>query len=236
MLVGPTTRLLVQRAYELAALCAWLLLLATTALADSAGERRLSDAPVSRSIAQSQPEGSAHNTPIKQVVVADIPIWKRITLGTHKGVGAMRAALEAAKVRIGDSADEILGRPAFPYGTTKTELDLVVLAVADLGFAERWASLGDIHNRAAQLGLELCPAEAGPQLRLAYRDQPLGEFLQIAMRPIATYAGALTTLTLANAGTGLLLLGGRGDPDLMLHTSAKFVFVHPQQIAQPNVR
>ena len=35
----------------------------------------------------------------------------------------------------------------------------------------------------------LCPAEVGPELRLHYRNQPVGEALNIAMKPIATYGG-----------------------------------------------
>jgi hypothetical protein len=185
---------------------------------------------------QPQPESAAPRRLVKDKTAADVAAWKRITLGTHKGVNAFRQALEDARMRVGDSADEILGRPAFPYSKTKMDVDLVVLSVAELGFEDGWASLADVHRRAARLGFELCPPDVGPQLRLAYVDQPVGEFLQIAMAPVATYAGRPVALTVGNAGTGLLLIGGAADPGLMLHASVRFVLVRPQHIALPGVR
>ena len=166
--------------------------------------------------------------------VPDFPVWKRITLGTHKGVSAVRDALDAHNIRIGESADEILGRPAFRFSKIRTPLDLVVVTAIDLGFAPGSRSLAEIYRRAAQLGLELCPPEAAPQLRLEYLNQPIGEFLHVAMAPVATYSGALVDLTVGNGGAGLILIGGDGSPDLMLHSSVKFVFVRPTRIALPN--
>lgn len=171
--------------------------------------------------------------PIGRKTRDDILVWKQITLGTYKGVNALREALDAAHVRIGDSADEILGRPAFLFSKTRIDVDLVVITVAELGFDDA-ASLADIYLRAAALGLELCPAEAAPALRLQYRDQPLGEFLHVAMRPIATYGGELIALSVGNGGTGLLILGGTGDPGELRSRMAKFVFVRPATIALPN--
>ena len=55
------------------------------------------------------------------------------------------------------------------------------------------------------------------------------------MQPIATYAGQPVDLTLANGGTGLLLLGGEAHPDLVLQASTRLVFVRPDRIAMPNV-
>jgi choline dehydrogenase-like flavoprotein len=80
-------------------------------------------------------------------------------------------------------ANEVLGRIAFSHADTK--LDLVMTTVSALGLGERGASLRDIFARASQLGLALCPAEVVPALRLAYFDQPLGEYLHIAMEPVA---------------------------------------------------
>jgi hypothetical protein len=159
----------------------------------------------------------------------ETPIWKTITIGGFKGVNATREAMEAAPCRIlvGDDADEILGRPAFPFIKTPVELDLVVLSVFKLGFSDR-ASLHDIYVRAVAQGFELCPAEVGPALRLNYLDQPLGEFLHIAMRPVARYTGELVDFSVGNAGAGLILIGGDGHPDVMLSGAERFVFIRPR--------
>jgi hypothetical protein len=92
------------------------------------------------------------------------------------------------------------------------------------------ASLHDIYARAVALGFELCPAEVGPALRLNYLDQPIGEFLHIAMTPVARFSGELVDFTVGNGGAGLLLIGGKGDPDLMLPGAVRFVFVRPRPI------
>jgi hypothetical protein len=158
---------------------------------------------------------------------ADLPVWKTVTVGQHRGVGAVRNALDKARIAIGDTADEVLGRPAFTFSSERRELDLVLVSVAQLGFGARGATLADIHARALALGLELCPEEVGPQLRLQYRHQPVGEFLHIAMQPQRTYHGAPIDFSLANSGAGLALLGGSASPELVISAGVRFVFVRP---------
>jgi hypothetical protein len=153
---------------------------------------------------------------------AYFPIWQTITLGTHKGVDAYRRALDSAGIKIGDAADEVLGRPAFPYGTMKTDVELVVLSATDFA-AESESSLADVYKRARQVG----PAEVAPQLRLEYRDQPLGETLNIAMEPVATHSGEPTILALVNFGTGLALIGGDGRSEFMVPRTWRLVFALP---------
>ena len=174
----------------------------------------------------------------------ETPIWKTIEVGGYKGANAIREAMNTASchIRIGDDADEILGRLAFPFNKTPVELDLVVLSVFELDLGDKpahdsvelmaggQASLHDIYDRAVALGFELCPAEVGPALRLNYLDQPIGEFLHIAMTPVARYSGELVDFTVGNGGDGLLLIGGKGDPDLMLPGAVRFVFVRPRPI------
>ena len=191
-------------------------------------------------------------TPMK--AVTDAPIWKTITLGTYRDVNILREDLDSLHCGVtaaggrqgravipgtatplpcalGESAAEMIGRPAFALAGARTQADLVVLSVPELGFEGNLASVADIHARARQLGLELCPAEIGPQLRLQYLDQPAGEFLRIAMEPIATYGGDLIDLTVANDGASLLLVGGDANAAAIVHASVRFVFMRPAQIA-----
>jgi hypothetical protein len=182
---------------------------------------------LSAALAQDEPIPSAQSREVNVDKPAHFQIWRTITLGSYRGVDAYRDGLDSAKIKIGDSADEILGRPPFPYARTKTGVELAVLSAADLGVESDRASLAEVYQRARQAGLELCPAEVGPQLRLDYRNQPLGEALDIAMEPVATYGGEPTILTLANWGTGLLLIGRDGRPESMVFRKSRFVFALP---------
>jgi hypothetical protein len=161
---------------------------------------------------------------------SEFPVWKTITVGIYKNVSAIREALDAApcRIHVGSWADEVLGRPSFPYVEAAAKLDLVVASVSALGFGEVGASLKDIYERASRLGLALGPAEVGPALRLGYVDQPLGEFLRIAMNPVARYGGEPVDFTIGNGGAGLLLIGGDFRRDLVVSGATRFVFVRPR--------
>ena len=164
---------------------------------------------------------------------ADIPIWRTVTLGTYETIDALRGALHAERIHVGDTVGEILGRPTFNLSKMRRDARLVVLAVSELGFDEEGASLADIYARGRQLGFELCPAEIGPQLRLQYLNQPLGEFLHIAMAPIAGYGGEPIDFTVANGGAGLILIGGDAHPNLIMPSTMRFVFIGPESPQPP---
>ena len=181
---------------------------------------------LSAALAQDQPISGGQSTGLDVNTSARFQIWRTTTLGAYKGVDAYRSALDAAKIKIGDAAEEVLGRPAFPYGRTKTDVQLTLVWASELG-VESESALAAVYNRARQLGLVLCPAEIGPQLRLDYRDQPVGEALDIAMEPVATYSGALTILALVNFGSGLALIGGDGRSDATVPRARRFVFALP---------
>jgi hypothetical protein len=177
-------------------------------------------------LAQDEPILGAQSSRLNVHKPAHFQIWRKITLGTYKGVDAYRDALDSARIKIGDAADEILGRLAFPYGTRKIDVELAVLSAAELG-VESESSLSDVYKRARQVGLELCPAEVAPQLRLDYRDQPLGDALNVAMEPVATHSGEPTILALVNFGTGLALIGSDGRSEFMVPRTWRFVFALP---------
>src|SRR5262249_1612552 len=84
-------------------------------------------------LAQGEPIPGVQSSGVNLNKSTHFQIWRTITLGTYKGVDAYRRALDSAGIKIGDAADEILGRPAFPYGTVKTDVELVLVSAADLG-------------------------------------------------------------------------------------------------------
>ncbi|MFZ2303816.1 MAG: hypothetical protein WAV98_03465 [Minisyncoccia bacterium] len=159
------------------------------------------------------------------VATSPFPIWKTIRLGTGlKTADDFRAAIEDAGMSIDDLGNDILGKPAFTVSSEEVEINLVVVSNIDLGFKEG-AKLEDTYARALNLGLELCPNEVGPQLRLQYADQPNGEWLLIAMDPIIDQRGNRKIFGVENCGDGERDL--RGDyayPDHVWDEGTRFVF------------
>jgi hypothetical protein len=169
-------------------------------------------------------------SPIPVTYAITVPAWKTIAIGTFANSFALLNALDAASCAIGDSAAEILARPAFTVSATKTSVELVAVSVAELGFQTDVVRLADIYARARQLGFGLAAAEVAPQLRLQYLDQPLGEFL-IAMEPIKTWKGVPVILTVANFGAGLILVGRDGSADAQIPVASRFLFVRSTEAA-----
>jgi len=111
-------------------------------------------------------------------------IWKTIKLGTGlRTADDFRTALKDRGFRVSGWADDILGKLEFKATESEEEVGLVRASVADLGFSEG-ATTEQIYSRAKERGLELCPAEVGPQFRLQYKDQPTDEWIRVAMEPI----------------------------------------------------
>ena len=175
---------------------------------------------------------SASVPPVLVRSAADVRVWKTITLGTFADSFTLRNALDTKGCNIGGLAEEILARPAFVVSSTKTDVKLVAVSAAELGFKTDTATLTAIYARARQLGFELAAAEVGPQLRLQYFDQPMGEFLIIGMEPIKTWGGEPIILNVANGGAGLLLIGQDGRADAEISVISRFIFVLPNK-AEP---
>lgn len=160
---------------------------------------------------------------------SNFSIWKTIKLGTGpKTADDFRRSFKADGLRISDWTSYILGKRAFTAADDETEVDLVVLSVAELGF-KNGATRTYIYERALKRGLELCPAEVGPQLRLQYRDQPNGEWLLIGMKPIADSDGYLDVFYVGRPYGDLWLSSDRGSPDCFWDGSTRWVFVRPRK-------
>jgi len=158
------------------------------------------------------------------IVVKDFLIWKTIKLGTYKNVDALRNSIKSdGNIEISDWANDILGKPAFTVAGAEEEIRLVNVSVADLGF-KNGATYKDICAKAKELGLELCPNEVGPQLRLQYKDQPKGEYLRIVMEPISGSSGDLNIFGVEHDGDDLWLHSCHGFSDYFWRANYRFVF------------
>ncbi len=158
---------------------------------------------------------------------AELKVWRTIILGTGLGDAVdFRHALKADGYKIANWAKAALDETAFTVASEKVVVELVNVSVLELGF-QCGAPYERICDRGQELGLELCPAEVGPQLRLQYKDQPKGEWLRIAMEAIAIPGENLSIFSVRNQnGEGWLgsEIGDRlypYDPDI------RFVFVRP---------
>ncbi len=145
-----------------------------------------------------------------------------IKLGTHENAAALREALQACGCRIGKWGSDILDQVT--VSPTETRVDLVVVTAADLYFKEGATRVG-IYERAVALGLELCPSEVGPQLRLQYQDQPQDEWLCIAMEPILDSDGYRGVFRLGREHDELWLDGNFGNPHNFWHSFYSWVFL-----------
>lgn len=104
------------------------------------------------------------------------------------------------------------------------QLELVITTQAELGF-EKGTTFDEMVKHARQLGLELCPAEVGPYLRLVYKDQPKGEWLRIAMEPITDSVGYLGVFCVEHDDDGLYLNTNWFNRDNVWNPDYRWVFV-----------
>lgn len=118
-------------------------------------------------------------------IVATLPkVLKSIKLGIGANSGwELRSELLQKGIEVVGRAKELLEDKDFVVAKRETTIQLIVISVEDLGL-ENGGRYDDICLRINELGLMLCPAEVGPQLRLQYPEQPQDEWLTILMKPL----------------------------------------------------
>jgi hypothetical protein len=164
----------------------------------------------------------------------DFPTWKTINIGEYKTGDAYINALKTNNLAVESGAVDIIKK--MPLAPELQSIELVRVTPKELGL-RNGSKISHIYYMAKQNGLELCPAEIGPALRLAYADQPTREAVIIAMEPIAESSGKFGTFILANYShknnelpkifsfTNLRALGARNDV---------FIFIKKKHNQPPN--
>lgn len=151
--------------------------------------------------------------------------------------------LRRSGVELNEAARALFAHDAFTTQPRTSSLTTVELSVADLGCVAG-ATIAQIHEQAARLGLALCPREVGPHLRLQYLDQPEGA---LEHRPARHRAppGSLTVASPAVAADdetpkgfylrrieGVLWLRGyRSRPEHLWNPEDRLVFCLPRNAA-----
>jgi len=106
-------------------------------------------------------------------IYPDCPTITRVVQAGGLRKSELMEELQRNAISTNESADRLFASDLFTTSETRYSVTTVELTVHDLGFA-RGATMAEIYARAAALGLDLCPIELGPHLRLWYLDQPEG--------------------------------------------------------------
>lgn len=157
------------------------------------------------------------------------PVSKTVKIGTGlKTPDDFKRAFKSRGCRIAFTVDSVFyNENSFTGSEMEKEMDLVFITVADLGF-KSGASHWQIMSQAELMGLELCPAEIGPQLRLQYRDQERGERLFIGMEPVTAPGMGQTVFSVDHDSYGLAIGGNSWQPEVKWEADSRFVFVRPR--------
>ncbi|MFA6006247.1 MAG: hypothetical protein WC764_00770 [Candidatus Paceibacterota bacterium] len=132
-----------------------------------------------------------------------------------------KRALKAKGFEVGDYAKDMLAKTEFTG--TQEQYNLVSFSVESLGFPNG-ATTDEIYTRAAELGFELVPAEAGVYLRLQYSDQPMGEYLYMAMKQITDRGDDPRVWSVSADGGRRWLSYGYASPDSRWSAGSRLVF------------
>ncbi len=146
-----------------------------------------------------------------------LKVWRTLAIG-----GKTRdQLLQEGGLGQDGTADSLLRHERFTTLPESTTVDLVLLSVGELDLIGIMDSR-KIFAKARALGLELCPPEVGPYLRLALADLGTEGPITIAMEPLL-YGGSLQFFQLTGPW-----LETTGSGPLFTHAS-RMVFVLPRK-------
>ena len=151
--------------------------------------------------------------------------------------------LQGAKIELNEAGHALFAHEMFQTSSTLSTFETVEVTVTQLGFAAG-ATITEIHERAAELGLSPCPLELGPYLRLDYVDQPQAKAgtppshyrappgsLTVASLPIAADDDTPKGFYLRRIEGVLWLRGYRSWPGHLWSPEDNFVFCLPPNTA-----
>ncbi len=145
------------------------------------------------------------------------------------------SALAHQGVKLNDYARDLFADAAFTTSTETGEVQLVQVSLPDIGLPNG-GRFDQIVTHAAEFGLEPCPLEVGPRLRLDYVDQPRGPYLTVASRELRPGPETPNGFYLRHLDDGLWLRGYEAGPENLYPPDfTDFVFVRHSNEGDGNV-
>ena len=176
----------------------------------------------------------------------ELPTGSRLTVITRivhaGGMSKPELLVEFQKrgIELNEAARTLFAHDGFTTSKTMSLFATVEISVGDLGYAEG-AAMAQIHERAVELGLALCPLELGPHFRLQFLQQtesdgggspsqhraPPGS-ITVASRQLTEDDGIPKGFYLRRINGVLWLRGYLSGPEHIWSPEDRFVFCRPQ--------
>jgi hypothetical protein len=157
-------------------------------------------------------------------IVREFPTWKTIKIGRYRSAKKITKAFKDNGFRIGDADSALDALRNISFVPTERDIDLVRVYGHELDFWQN-TSQREIYDRAGRFGLGRVPPETGPELRLQYPDQPLDDWMLMAMYPISTSGWpSLRIFGLQNSSVGQWLHAHSGEPNGSWRPNVCWVF------------
>ena len=151
-------------------------------------------------------------------------LWRSITLGAYTDLESLRVALGEGGFRMSEWSRDLLTKVSL--APSRTEINLVLLSGAQLGFSYD-PCLREVVESARKRGLEPCPNEVGPLLRMQYPRHPEVGSIHVVMEPIADLDGKLCMFTLEQHEDSSWLVADSAVPKGRWSLKDLWVFVLP---------
>jgi hypothetical protein len=153
-------------------------------------------------------------------------VWRTIKAG-GKSAQVLEGELERKGMNVSENARIMMQSEDFVTLTHSERFALIFLKLGDLNFTENPTTY-QIYEKVKGIGLELCPPELLPELRLKYIGQPFGEFLFAGMKQIADSDGHPKVFSLSRREDGPCLSDAWAGSNSRWDRGNVFVFCLPQ--------
>ncbi|NOX31031.1 MAG: hypothetical protein GXP35_13440 [Actinobacteria bacterium] len=128
-----------------------------------------------------------------------------------------------------DYARDLFADATFTISSEVRQVQVVLVSLPEIGLPAG-GLFDEILSQAATLGLEPCPLEVAPHLRLSYLDQPRGPYLTVASLELRPGPETPNGFYLRHLDDGLWLRGYESGPENLYPPDfTDFVFVLPDE-------